>query len=166
MEVLLQPVAKPKNRVLVLGIVMLALLFVPYLFWWVRIALMIPALIMAGTYRNSSIKDDKFHSQFFFAFIPLKPQKCNLPGVMYIETKYNAVGYVPNALPVLGPLQYLMGTFLDLMAPTLGGAYEIWIVTAKGREIAAWQGISQQHFDDNVALLKANTQAELRGRSK
>ena len=166
MEVFLKPIPKSKNRVVVLGIVILALLFVPYLFWWLRVALMISAFILAGTYRVSWIKDDKFFSQFFFSFIPFKPQKCNLPGVMYIETKYNAVGYVPNALPILGPLQYLLGTLLDLLAPTLGGAYEIWIITAKGREIAAWQGVSQKFFDDNVAMLKANTQAELRGRSK
>ena len=53
-----------------------------------------------------------------------------------------------------------------MLIPALGGAYEIWLITAKGREISAWQGINQQHFEENVELLAARSGAEVRGRSR
>lgn len=149
-----------------MGIVMLVILLAFSWPLWVRISVCLLPLLLAGTYRVSTIKDDKFRSQLYVAFVPFKTDRCNLPGVMYIETKYNAVGHVPDTLPGVGLLQRLLGTLIELLAPTLGGAYEIWIITAKGREIPAWQGFSQQNFDENVALLKTRCNAEVRGRSQ
>lgn len=165
MQTVLKPEANPVNRIIVLAVLILVILFLPYVIWWLKAAMILPLFMLAGTYRVSKIREDKFQSQLFVGFVPLKPKKCNLPGVMYIETKYNSGGDIPDALPVAGPFQQLMETMLDVSAPTFGGAYEIWLVTAKGREIPAWEGTSQQQFEANVALLKANSGAEVRGRS-
>ena len=119
-----------------------------------------------GTYRISTVAGDKFRTQLYFAFFPLKAQKCNLPGVIYIETKYNMTGPGLGTFLMLGPLQFVFGYIFDLLIPAFGGAYEIWLITAKGREIAAWQGFNQKHFEDNVALLAAQSGAEVRGRSQ
>lgn len=159
MEVTLQPEIKLPPRYWTLGILLLPILFAPSIYWWLRIIACILPLALTGTYRISTVDGDKFRSQLFFMFVPLKPQKCNLPGVVYVETKYNSTG--------LGTfLMFFFGFLFDMLIPALGGAYEIWLVTAKGREIVAWQGFDQKHFEENLALLASRTGAEVRGRSR
>lgn len=165
MEVILQPEIKRNHRIGIAVAVSFVILVLPYLAWWMKLPMIAIVVLLAGTYRISSVKEDKFRSKLFVAFLPAKVDKCNLPGVLYIETKYNAVGHVPDTWPFLAPLQKLTGTLFDLMTPALGGAFEVWLITAKGREIPAWQGFSQKHFEENVALLKAGSSAEIRGRS-
>ena len=165
MEVILQPEIKRDHRIKIAIAAAVVILIVPYVSWWIKLPMVLIAVLLAGTYRISSVRDNKFRSRLFVAFMPMKVDKCNLPGVIYIETKYNAVGHVPDTLPFLAPLQKLTGLLFDLMTPALGGAFEVWLITAKGREIPAWQGFSEKHFEENMALLKARSSAEVRGRS-
>lgn len=167
MEITLKPEVKLQPRYWILAVIVLLLLCVPYLGpWWARLLGCILPVILTGTYRVSTVNGDKFQTQLFFGFVPLKPQKCNLPGVIYVETKYNAIGPGFATFLMFGPLQFVFGYIFDMLIPALGGAYEIWLITAKGREISAWQGINQQHFEENVELLAARSGAEVRGRSR
>ena len=165
MEITLQPEPKLQPRCLALGMMLMPILLVTYLPWWVRLLACILPFSLTGTYRVSTVNGDKFRTQLYFAFIPLKPEKCNLPGVIYVETKYNAEGPGIWTFVLFGPLQFIFGFIFDMLIPALGGAYEIWLITAKGREISAWQGFDQEHFEANVALLAARSGAEVRGRS-
>lgn len=166
MEVILKPEVNFRSRYWALGIMLLLILCVSHAPWWLRLVGCVVPVTLTGTYRISSVDGDKFRSQFYFAFMPLKPQKCNLPGVLYVETKYNSTGFVLESLPLLRPLRFIFITIFDLLIPALGGAFEIWLVTAKGREIVAWQGFDEKHFEENVELLQARSGAEVRGRSK
>lgn len=167
MEISLKPEMNLSSRYTALGIVVVLFAIVPYLGpWWARLlGCLLPAALI-GTYRVSSVNGDKFTTQLYFAFMPLKPQKCNLPGVIYIETKYNAVEPGFGTFLMFGPMQVIFGFIFDLLIPALGGAYEIWLITAKGREIPAWQGFNQSHFETNVELLAARSGAEVKGRSR
>ncbi|WP_010586950.1 hypothetical protein [Schlesneria paludicola] len=165
MEVTLKPVTNLTPRYWVVGFVLVPFLLLP-IPWWVKLIGCITPIVLAGTYRISTIEGDKFRTQLFLGFVPLKPQKCNLPAVLYIETKYNALGAGFGTLLLLGPMQYVFSTIFDMLIPALGGAYEIWLVTAKGREIVAWQGFNQKLFEENVELLTARSGAELRGRTQ
>ena len=166
MEITLQPEPKLQPRYWALGLMLLPIVIVPSLPWWVRLLACILPFSLTGTYRVSTVNGDKFRTQLYFAFIPLKPEKCNLPGVIYVETKYNAAGPGIWTFILLGPLQFIFSFIFDMLIPVLGGAYEIWLITAKGREIAAWQGFDQNHFEANVELLAARSGAEVRGRSR
>ena len=166
MEVILKPETNLRSRYWVLGVLLLPILFVPHLAWWLRILACVVPVMLTGTYRISAITGDKFRSQLFISFIPMKPDKCNLPGVVYIETKYNSTGFVGDALPVIVPIRFIFVTIFDMLMPALGGAYEIWLITAKGREIVAWQGFDQKLFEENLALLTSRSGAEVRGRTK
>lgn len=158
MDVILQPEIKLQPRYWVLAALLLPILFVPHMSWWIRLLACVLPVALTGTYRVSTLNGDKFRTQLYFAYMPVKLEKCNLPGVIYVETKYNASG--------LGTfLMFFFGFLFDMLIPALGGAYEIWLVTAKGREFVAWQGMNQNHFDENLALLAARTGAEIRGRS-
>ena len=166
MEIILQPKVHLPSRYWCMAVVVFLFLVLPNIPWWIRIlACGLPAAL-AGTYRVSTVEGDKFRTQFFFAFVPLKPQKCNLPAVIYVETKYNASGPGFWTFLLFGPMQVVFSYVFDLLIPALGGAFEIWLITAKGREIAAWQGMNQAHFDANVELLAARSGAEIRGRSQ
>lgn len=165
MEVVLQPEVNRNQRIGIAVATSFVILVFPYLSWWIKLPTILIAIVLVGTYRISTIKEDKFRSQLFVAFAPTKIDKCNLPGVIYIETKFNAIGQVLDTMPFLSPLQQLTDILFDLMIPALGGAYEVWLITAKGREIPAWQGFSEKHYEENLALLKARSSAEVRGRS-
>ena len=65
---------------------------------------------------------------------------------------------------MFGPIMWVFSWIFDYLIPALGGPYEIWLETAKGREILAWNGYNQQHFESNVELLRNQTGAELRSR--
>lgn len=96
--------------------------------------------MLAGTYRISTIRADKFTSQLYVAFLPMRPAKCKLAGVSFIETKYNSWGFFGETFWILSPIRFLFLTIFDLLMPALGGAYEIWLITAKGREIVSFRG--------------------------
>ena len=165
MEITLQPEVKLQPRYWTLGVVVFLFAVVPYIPWWARILACGLPMALTGTYRVSTVNGDKFRTQLYFAFMPLKPVKCNLLAVVYVETKYNAAGPGLGTFLMFGPLQVIFGALFDMLIPALGGAYEIWLITPKGREIAAWQGFDQKHFEANVELLAARTGAEVRGRS-
>ena len=165
MEVILQPVANPKARLWAIAIILLPVVLIP-IPWWIRVLACIMPIFLAAISRVTTVDGDKFRTQLFIGSLPLKPVKCNLPGVLYIETKFNSTGSGIGAFLPFKPLRDLLSTLLDIMIPAIGGAYEIWLITAKGREIVAWQGYDQKCFEENVALLTARAGAEVRGRSK
>lgn len=166
MEVVLPPQVKLVPRYCLLALLLLPIVFVPHFSIWLRLVACIVPLAVTGTYRVSSINGDKFRSKLFFAFLPIKEEKCNLPAVVYVETKYSAWGLSSGMMFIFAPVIFILGFIFDLLMPALGGAYEIWLVTAKGKEIVAWQGFDQTQFDENLALLASRTGAEVRGRSR
>jgi len=118
-------------------------------------------LILTGTYRVSRIVGERFDTRLHVAFVPFGREKCKLPAVVFIHTKYQATQSGWGVFLLFGPLQWLFGLVFDYLMPALGGRYEIWLETAKGREILAWNGYSQQHFESNVELLRNRTGAEV-----
>lgn len=166
MDLILQPVPNLRFRYCVLGLMLLPVIFASRLSWSQRLLALILPLMLTGTYRISKITADKFKSQLFIGFVPMKPARCKLPAIVFIETKYNSSSFFRETFWIFEPIRFLLLSIFDLLMPALGGAYEIWLITAKGREIVAWQGFGQKQFEDNLALLKGHSGAEVRGRSK
>ncbi len=165
MEQELTPQTNLRVRLIILGILVVPLFFIPGLALWGRILSALMPLIFTGTYRISRIIETRFETRFYFAFIPLPQQKCKLATVGFIETIYGADQPGMWTFILFGPLQFIMGWIFDYLMPSLGGPFEIWLVTAKGREIKAWQGHNQNYFDTNLRLLQSHTTAELRSRT-
>ena len=160
MERQLLPELKLRYRLIALGV-----LLVPVaLAWRLGIVLQLLAcilpLVLTGTYRVSRIVGDRFDTRFHLAFVPISRGRCNLRGVVDIHTTYqNAFGWW--TLILFGPFQWLFGKVFDYLIPALGGPYEIWLETAKGREILAWNGYNQQHYEKNLEFLRTRTGAEV-----
>src|SRR5580704_12398143 len=92
MEVVLPPRIQLARRSFVLGLLFLPIIIVPHVSLWLRAVACIVPLAVTGTYRVSSIDGDKFRTKLYFAFLSVKVEECNLPGVVYLETKYNSTG--------------------------------------------------------------------------
>jgi hypothetical protein len=149
-------------RLIVLGVLLIPVLFAWKIGLWAQLLACVLPLVLTGTYRDSRVKGDRFSTRFHLAFVPLTRARCQLPGVVSIHTKYQAGQTGWGTLVLFGPVQWLFGHVFDYLIPALGGPYEIWLETAKGREILAWNGYNQQHFEKNLELLHNRTGAEIR----
>lgn len=160
----LVPELKISNRFLALGIMLIPVL----LAWKIGIVYQLFAcfvpVVLAGTYRESHLDGDWFHTRFHLGFIPFGKDCCKLPAVVTIFTKYgeNQVGY--GTFFLLGPVMVIFIWIFDFLIPALGGSYEIWLETAKGKEILAWCGNNEAHFKANLELLRTRTGADVRSR--
>jgi hypothetical protein len=119
-------------------------------------------LMLSGTFRISRIDDGWMQSRLFMGFVPVRTHKCKLATVVYIGTKYGGSEPGVGTFVLFGPLQYFFGYIFDFLIPAIGGPYELWLETAKGREFVVWQGFNQQHFEKNLELLQNQTGAELK----
>ena len=166
-------VEEPTDQRVVLGVrmrvrlIVLILLLVPIVVASHRslgerlLACVVP-LTVTGMFRTSKIRGDRFTTSFHVAFLPVKTQRCHLRGVTYINTKYGHEGSGWGTIILFGPLQALFGRLFDYLMPSIGGPYQIHLVTAKGRELTAWQGSKQPEFRRVLDLLLGLTHAELR----
>ncbi|MBI5757392.1 MAG: hypothetical protein HZA46_02595 [Planctomycetales bacterium] len=156
METALTP--KPSLR---LRLTVLTIWFVPIglasLSWEERpLALLVP-LLFTGTYRTARIVEDRFEVQLRVLFVPLKPKTCKLQHVGHIATEFKEEGAGWGTLVLFGPLQWVSCWVLDRVLPAFGGPLQLWLVTAKGRELLAWRGFSDEHYEHNLELLKSRT---------
>jgi len=148
-------------------VIVLIVLFIPIVLASRRslgerlLACVVP-LTVTGMYRTSKIRGDRFTTSFHVAFFPVRTDRCNLRGVTHINTKYGHEGSGWGTLLLFGPLQWFFGRLFDFLMPSIGGPYQIHLVTAKGRELTAWQGSQEEEFRRVVDLLQGLTGAELR----
>ena len=127
-----------------------------------RLLACIVPLILTGTYRTSKIRGDRFTTRFHLVFWPVSSHRCNLRGVVFINAKYGHEGSGWGTVVLFGPLQALFGRLFDFLMPSIGGPYQIHLITAKGRELVAWQGHVEAQFRTMLDLLLDLTHAELR----
>jgi hypothetical protein len=149
-----------------LRIPLLCLLLVPIAFarlspFWRVVACIMP-LALSGTYRISKVRGEWLETRLSMCFIPVIKHKCKAASVVFIGTKYG--GSEPGiwTFVLFGPIQYFFGYLFDFLIPAIGGPYELWLETAKGREFIFWQGFSQDHFEKNLELLRNQTGADIK----
>ncbi|HUQ72933.1 MAG TPA: hypothetical protein VM165_25620 [Planctomycetaceae bacterium] len=161
MERYLEPVANRRRRLIILGVLLIPVL----LSWrigvvWQLLSCLLPVML-TGTYRVSRLTAERFDTQFHLGFVPLKRHQCRLQAVVTLLTIYQQ-GQGWGTFFLFGPVQWLIGHVFDYLIPSLGGPYEIWIETAKGRQILAWNGYNQEYYERNLELLRVRTGAEVR----
>lgn len=160
MERQLAPELKLRYRVIALAVLLVPVMLASRIGVAGQLLACLVPLVLTGTYRVSRIVGDKFDTRFHMAFVPLSHSRCNLRGVVDIHTTYQTqFGW--GTLILFGPFQWVFGKVFDALIPALGGPYEIWLETAKGREILAWNGYNQQHFEKNLEFLRTRTGAEV-----
>ena len=164
MERQLVPELNLKLRLIVLGVLLIPVLMAYRIgIVWQLLSCVMP-LMLTGTFRVSRVVGESFDTRFHLAFVPLSHCRCKLPGVVTIHTTYKTAQTGWGTFILLGPVMWVFSLVFDYLIPALGGPYEIWLETAKGREILAWNGYNQQHFESNLELLHNQTGAEIRAR--
>ncbi len=151
-------------RIVALVVLLIPVVLAPRLgLGWRVLACFMP-LMLAGTFRISRIRGDWLDSCLSMGFVPVRRHRCRLRGVAYIGTKYGGSSPGVWTYMLFGPIQWLFGWIFDFLVPAIGGPYELWLETAKGREFIVWQGFSQRHFEKNLELLRNQTGAEIKPR--
>ncbi len=162
MDRILKPQNDLKLRYIVLGVLLLPILpTFRYSYLLPFVAAFLP-LMLTGTYRITKIRGDRLTTQLRMGHIPFKPEKVNLPSVVVIHTRYHEAQTGVGTLLLFGPVQLVFSLLFDFLIPALGGGYEIWLETAKGREVLVWNGYRQSDFEENLNLLRSRTGAEVR----
>jgi hypothetical protein len=154
--------ARPAVRVVVLLVLLIPVAFASRLSVPERLLSCFVPLILTGTYRTSTIRDDRLATRFCFAFYPVVSSRCKLQSVIALNVKYGHVGSGMGTFLLFGPAQVIFGRVFDYLIPAVGGPYQIHLVTAKGRELVAWTGFNDEKFQTTLELLTGLTRAEVR----
>ncbi len=154
--------ARPAVRVAVLVVLLIPVAFASRLSVPERLLSCFVPLILTGTYRTSTIRDDRLATRFCFAFYPVVSSRCKLQSVVALNVKYGHTGSGMGTFLLFGPAQVIFGRVFDYLIPAVGGPYQIHLVTAKGRELVAWTGFDDAKFQSNLQLLTGLTRAEVR----
>jgi len=149
-------------RIIVLALLLAPIPFLSRLSLSQRLASCIVPLILAGTYRISTIRVDRFTTSFHFAFIPIATHHCNLRGVTSIKARFAWDGPGWGTIVLFGASLAAFGWLFEFLIPAIGGPYQIHLVTAKGRELVAWQGFVDSQFKSTLDLLIRLTSAEVK----
>jgi phage FluMu protein Com len=154
--------ARPLVRVVVLIVLLIPVLLSSRLTVLERLLSCIVPVMLTGTYRIATIRGEKFVTRFFFAFYPIFTGRCKMQSIVALNVKYGHVGSGMGTFMLFGPAQVICGRLFDFLIPAIGGPYQIHLVTAKGRELCAWQGFNDANFQSTLDMLLGLTNAEIR----
>lgn len=151
-------------RLPVLALLLIPVMLAPRLSLVWRVLACIMPLALAGTFRVTRIRGEWLQTCLYLGFVPVRRHRCKRAGVMSIGTKYGGSEPGMGTFLMLGPVQWIFGWIFDYLIPAIGGPYELWVETARGREFIVWQGFNQFYFEKNLELLRNQTGGEIRPR--
>jgi hypothetical protein len=151
----LHPVPRLWLRVLLLALILLPIPFARAT-WTVKGMGVLLWTVMLGSYRDVRIEGAVLRYGFVVGFVPLKPRRLKLDRVtrLAIDTE-QGVGW--GWMFVVGLWNWLFCWVLDWLFPWFGGRYRVWLLTARGKQILAWQGNSDDALHENLAMLESAT---------
>lgn len=158
----LSPSVHWRMRVVLLVVLLLPVYFATGLSMMWRLLACIMPLMISGTFRISFIRGEWFTTRLYLAFVPVIRNRCKLVSVVHVGTRYGGSEPGVGTFVLFGPIQYFCGYIFDAIIPAIGGPYELWLETAKGREFIVWQGHSQDQFEKNLMLLQNQTGGTIR----
>ena len=154
--------ARPRVRIVAFVLLLAPILFASGLNLPQRLLACFTPLVLAGTFRTSTIRGDRFKTSFHMAFLPVVTHRCNLRGVACINVRFGWDGPGVGTILMFGAFQATLGWLFEFLIPAIGGPYEIRLVTAKGRELVVWQGFVDSKFRSTLELLVRLTNAEVK----
>lgn len=132
--------------------------------WMAKIGFMISMVLILGTFRRFQVTEKSLRHRWTVAFIDLPSKSWKHKRFTKIETRYSPATGILEFL-IFGPLGFLFGWILDTFFSWVGGTYEIWLNDEVDNGVLAWQGNSQQLFEENVELLKTMVDVPVVARS-
>ncbi len=144
-----------------LRIVILALLLFMALIsttsWPAKLFFCLSVAAIFGTFPRPRINSKFFEKEWFVVFVPVSVRRTPLADVVQIETdleqRFGMAGGCFLSL-IFGVWNVLMVWLLDWLIPWAGGDYKLWLRTASGRRVLAWQGNGEANFRHNLDVLE------------
>jgi hypothetical protein len=155
MEYQLQPLPRPKLRLVLLAVFMLPPL-ISTVSWQTKARILVFWTLLFGSYRLAWLREDRFEQQLVIGFVPLKVQKFRLKRIeaIGVDTE-EPVGFLWVLIIGLGML--ITFWVFDWLFPWMGGRYRVWLLTRTEKRILAWQGNSQETLNETVAKFEEAT---------
>ena len=158
MERELQPHPRVKLRWILFGVLLLPAL-ISSATWYEKLFAALLLAFVVGTYRQSRICGDRFESGMILMFKQLRVRKWKLDRVVVIETEV-ATRADLGTVVLFAPLWAFL-RICGWLLPWLGGEIKLWLRSAKGKRVLAWQGNSEEHYQTNLEMLQTATGAEV-----
>ena len=128
--------------------------------WFVKIVGCAMVAFLTGTYRESRIVGSRFETRMVFLFVRRDYKKFKLDHVVTIETGLeDRAGW--GTFFLFGPLYWAASRACDFLLPWVGGEFKLWLRSARGRRLLAWQGNSEDYFQSNLEILQTATGADV-----
>ena len=152
----LLPQPKIWLRVLILAL-LLSMTLIGTAPWTVKLVAALTMVAVLGTFPRPRINSEFFEKEWFVVFVPVSVRRTPMADVMQIETDLEyriglAGGFVLSLF--IGLWNMLMIWLLDWLIPWAGGDYKLWLRTASGDRVLAWQGNGETNFRQNLEILE------------
>ncbi len=150
MSTALKPEPQIWLRRILFVVAMIPLLF-SSMSWYVKpVAAVMPAFLL-GSYRLAYVSEGSLYLQMVVMFLPLRLRRYPLNRIVAIETKWTDAAHAGWFL--MFGLYWLWCRLFDWLVPWMGGSYELWVRSAKGKRVLVWQGNSDEIYQENLELL-------------
>ena len=152
----LLPQPKIWLRVLIL-VLLLSMTLIGTAPWAVKLIAALTMVAVLGTFPRPRINSEFFEKEWFVVFVPVSVRRTPMADVVQIETDLEyriglAGGFVLSLF--IGLWNMLMIWLLDWLIPWAGGDYKLWLRTASGDRVLAWQGNGETNFRQNLEILE------------
>lgn len=149
-----------KTRRIVIWTCLSSLALIGSTSWLAKIGFIISMWFVCGTYRRFRATPKSLKHRWTVGFWDLPASSHPLRRFARIEVKYHSsTSY--GELILFGLPALLFGWLLNSCFPWLGGNYQIWLTNGSDNRLLAWQGNSQQAYEQNLEFLKSLTGMEI-----
>jgi hypothetical protein len=114
--------------------------------------------LLLGSFPQAKLENGAFHSELYVLFWRARKKRWKLERFVQIEVgledrPFDSFANVFKS----GELMNKIWGLFDACVPWLGGDYKIWLRSASGKRVLAWQGSNDEQFQGNLDILRRAT---------
>jgi hypothetical protein len=114
--------------------------------------------LLLGSYPQAYLQEGAFCRELLVLFFRVQKKRWKLERFLQIEIDLEERPFdsMANVFKLGELLNRIWGLF-DACVPWLGGDYKIYLRSASGKQVLAWQGSNDDQFQANLDLLRRTT---------
>lgn len=156
-RVWLAPVRNFRRRAIIWG-ALCALALIGSTGLWPKFVFCVSMGLLTGSFPQACLADGRFHRELYVLFVRVRRQRWKLERFVQIETGLEDRPFDSFAqIFKSGEIMNRIWGLFDACVPWLGGDYKIYLRSASGKRVQAWQGSNDEQFNANVELLRRAT---------
>ena len=136
---------------MILGVLLIPI-FLSSGFWLIKLFLTVLMAFLVGTVWRSDVREARLERQLILAFVPLRTKRWSLDKFQRIDIVCKPPTTVWAAAGI-GVVWWLMWRAFDWLFPWLEATYQLHLRGKTGKRVLAWQGNSENDFDENTERL-------------